>query len=788
MKVTNLKQKRFVVVVWLSSLITHHFHFSPFSSIFNHILDFDPASLSPSSLAMLRTIKIQKLQASTRSIERLVGQNIGRCVPGGVSSSSLLCSLSPSSTASSSCVQVHRQRQELMFSSTASNGGQRCASTTSVGDAAAATAAKIIKENKSSSYSNKGISFSSAFTLTCASLFAGYLAGSSSHQNEKDNHHHNRELPNGHPRGCCSCDSPKTEESPSSPSSPSSIYDHLTEEQKHLPNKLQQIVGTANVISGIHEDSSNTMYLKGARLGRGRALAIVTPTTLSEALKVLRAVVDSNCVVVPQGSNTGLTGGSVPREDCDPCPRPRPPVIISMKKLDTMFPIDDGTKVVCLAGSGIATLAQSLPAWGFPDRESHSTLGSTFLNPTTAAGVAFGSGGTQLRKGPAYTDRALYVKVVENKWGRKVLEVVNTLGIEGIEDDDFVNEKDVGSAVVEQLDTYATDVRNGYRRPMANSSVSSNGRAMASDRTYKEKVCKTEEPSISRFNADTRGADCNRSEGKVLILATVHDTFPKPAEKKTFWISCTDLETALEFRKEVCLDNADDLPMSVEYMDRDSFDVIDRSGRVMGNIIKVVGMGSIIGMMWKVKLQIEALPLDGAELFCDKFLHLMNKFTPALLPSRMMEMGKKYDHHIAITVGDFGNNEMERIMQRIQQFKKSKGEKIEIQECMNDSEEMSITAFRFVAAPAFRTYCVGENIQGFSVDYALPNNGGHVPLLFEEGGEGGDHPVPIKRMRYSHFGCNVVHEDLAYDLGVDTHAAKYAFKKQIELGCGGKVS
>ena len=67
----------------------------------------------------------------------------------------------------------------------------------------------------------------------------------------------------------------------------------------------------------------------------------------------------------------------------------------------------------------------------FPDRESHSVLGSTFLNPTTAAGVAFGSGGTQVRKGPAYTERALYLKIHQNKWKETIVETVNTLGIEG---------------------------------------------------------------------------------------------------------------------------------------------------------------------------------------------------------------------------------------------------------------------------------------------------------------------------------------------------------------------
>eukprot|EP00965_Chrysotila_dentata_P097997 3240788-Pleurochrysis_carterae.AAC.1 len=63
-------------------------------------------------------------------------------------------------------------------------------------------------------------------------------------------------------------------------------------------------------------------------------------------------------------------------------------------------------------------------------RESHSVLGSVFLNPTVAAGVAFGSGGTQLRKGPAYTERALYCRVDED---RRVL-LVNELGLEGLPD------------------------------------------------------------------------------------------------------------------------------------------------------------------------------------------------------------------------------------------------------------------------------------------------------------------------------------------------------------------
>ena len=100
------------------------------------------------------------------------------------------------------------------------------------------------------------------------------------------------------------------------------------------------------------------------------------------------------------------SNSSVPRNDTTDT---RPAVVLSMKRLDTHFPIDNGKRVVCLAGCGISTLATSISSW-FPDRESHSILGSTFLNPTTAAGVAFGSGGVYVRKGPARTDRALYCK------------------------------------------------------------------------------------------------------------------------------------------------------------------------------------------------------------------------------------------------------------------------------------------------------------------------------------------------------------------------------------------
>ena len=241
--------------------------------------------------------------------------------------------------------------------------------------------------------------------------------------------------------------------------------------------------------------------------------------------------------------------------------------------------------------------------------------------------------------------------------------------------------------------------------------------------------------------------------------------------------------------------------MSAEYMDRDSFDIIDQSGRVAANLIKVIGTGSIMARLWDVKLWVESLPFDWAPVICDKFLHSINDVMPAILPSRIMKAGNDMDHHIAMTVGEYGQGNMDRLLERMDRFVEARGpDRVIVHACNTKGEETSLNAFRFVAATAFRTWCVGNGVQGISVDYALPKNGGEVPALGEDDddgdGSGSDGegsrrppppPTPLRRMRYSHFGCNVVHEDLAYGPEVDVHEAKMALKSSVERKCGGRL-
>ena len=586
-----------------------------------------------------------------------------------------------------------------------------------------------------------------------------------------------RVLPNGLPRTCCEEDGSK-----------------LTDAQKALFSTFKRIVGKENVLDGRVDNTQTSRYLKGARLGHGNALCIVKPQKLIHVIQIVQEAIDADCVVLVQGQNTGLTGGSVPRSgNVD---EHRPTVLISMTDLDTIFPIDDGKRVVCLGGTGLATL-HSFVQTCFPDRESHSILGSTFLNPTVGAGVAYGSGGTQCRKGPAYTERALYLKVVPDQLGVKVVKVVNTLGITDLDEEEGEFTSHLGHrGVIRAMDAYVRAVKGNYDNRMKRSNKGRYGTAAASQLGYKQQLCQNDDDQVCRYNADTSdgGCECNRSEGKVIILASVHDTFSRPSKSKTFWVSFDSLDTALAFRRQVCLDDPDDVPVSMEYMDRDSFDVIDRSGRVLGNMIKLVGTSSaLIRNMWKIKLWIEALDFPGAPLFVDKLLYNVNPVMPSILPRPIADLGRQMDHHIAMTVGDYDGS-LDRFMKRMEVFQKEQekvdDKKIVIHECFTASEQSSLTAFRFVAAPAFRTWCVGQGVQGFSVDYALPRNGGRAPSLdFSANESDSDVPAatPLKRMRYSHFGCNVVHEDLAYAPGVDIDKIKYKLKRAVEHNYKGKL-
>jgi len=444
----------------------------------------------------------------------------------------------------------------------------------------------------------------------------------------------------------------------------------------------------------------------------------------------------------------------VPRDElCD-----RPWVIIHTGRLNHIHMLGD-KYALCLAGAGIFDLSVEAAKVG---RESHSVLGSMFLNPSVAAGVSFGSGGTQMRKGPAYTDRALWCKVDEN--GN--VSIINTLGL-------------MSGNTLHSSESTAEFLQKIEQGGFHEADVKTTGLAASDAERYKSDICVLNS-DVSRFNADTRGLEPNRSEGKVFILATLHETFARPSSSSSFWVSCDHLETAQSFKQQVLLQSSTDLPISCEYMDRDSFDVIDRSGRGLCMAIRVLGMGHRLTQLWNLKLSIEALPLPLADTICDYFLHLVSPLLPSPLPRALQKLGREKNHHMLIDVGEFGTGELARFQERLTQYQEVHGDAMTVYPCRQE-ERAGVNHFRFAAAPAFRTWCVGRGVQGVSIDYALPKNFITNPDLAALGEN-----QPLTRMRYSHFGCNVVHEDITFAQGVDVEACKMSIKKVVE-GIGGKL-
>jgi len=537
----------------------------------------------------------------------------------------------------------------------------------------------------------------------------------------------------------------------------------------NLVEKLRSIVGSNNVYA--QGDSQQNVYLKGARLGQGTALAVCRPGTLQEAVDSLRAIVEADAIVIPQGANTGLTGGSVPRDDTN-----RTAVVLNMRRLNKIIKINETNaastatnkhnyQMLCHAGVGIHDLSMEAASI---QRESHSILGSTFLNPSVAAGVSLGSGGSQMRKGPVFTERALWAKVTKD--GQ--VQVYNTTGFDAPTEEELLEMIDSGNLASTSSSSSSSSTTSASFSPGLSSDA----------KRYCQSLCTINDGKVSRCNADTRGIDPVRSEGKVLILASVHETFPVPESTRNVWVSCNSLQTAQLFKQQVLLVAPSDLPISCEYMNRDTMNVVDQGGRALCHTLLRFGIGPHFEKMWDLKINIESIQMFSSffSTLPDTFLSMINNVFPSILPQAMIELSGQYNHHMLIKVGDFGHDEIEHFEERMQVFlNKYKGN--DALPCvavhaLNENEAKRVGVFRFAAAPAFRTWCVGRQLQGVSIDYSLPKNHTTLPSVNGSNKESD----AVVRCRYSHFGCNVVHEDVAWKAGVDVEERKMKIKKLVE--------
>jgi FAD/FMN-containing dehydrogenase len=108
-----------------------------------------------------------------------------------------------------------------------------------------------------------------------------------------------------------------------------------------LVEALREVVGRDHVL--VDADVRATYETDWLRQWHGATPAVVRPGSAAEVAAVLGVCAEAGVAVVPQGGNTGLVGGSVPRDGA---------VLLSMQRFTELGPVDPLARQVTV-GSGV---------------------------------------------------------------------------------------------------------------------------------------------------------------------------------------------------------------------------------------------------------------------------------------------------------------------------------------------------------------------------------------------------------------------------------------------------
>ena len=282
-------------------------------------------------------------------------------------------------------------------------------------------------------------------------------------------------------------------------------------------------------------------YSEGWRYGSGKALAVVKPRNLIELWKVLNFCVEKDLFVIMQAANTGLTGGSTPYgNNYD-----RDILIINTLLINKIHILNRGEEVLALAGSTLYDLEKRLIPM---KREPHSVIGSTSIGASIVGGICNNSGGSLVKRGPAYTEMSLYAKI--NKKGELVM--VNDLDI------------DLGKNPEEIL--YNLENENFEKKDFTES------KKVSSNESYEKLVRDIESSKPARFNADPNLLHgVSGSAGKVAVFAVRLKTYPSSKKNQVFYVGSNQPNTFWKIRRDI-LKNFKYLPVSGDYMHKDCYD------------------------------------------------------------------------------------------------------------------------------------------------------------------------------------------------------------------------
>ena len=496
---------------------------------------------------------------------------------------------------------------------------------------------------------------------------------------------------------------------------------------------MRDVVGQAYLLT---DKAKKQPYTKGFRFGAGEALAVVRPGTLVEIWRVLKLCVEADVAVIMQAANTGLTGGSTPDgKDYD-----RPLVIISTMRIDDIQLVDNGKQIVGLAGSTLFGLEETLAPYG---REPHSVIGSSCIGASIVGGICNNSGGALVKRGPAYTELALFAQIDAN--GN--LSLVNNLGINlGSEPEEILNN-------LENKRYKEADVQHPEAR--------------ASDNEYDERVRDVDSDTPSRFNNDGRRLhEASGCAGKLAVFAVRLDTFPIPEKKQVFYVGSNDAAVFTKVRRDI-LSTFKNLPDSGEYLHRDCYDVSKKYGKDMFIVISKLG-AKFIPKLFAFKRKFDAFTDKLGFLpnkMSDRVMQYMSYVFPNHLPKRMEEYRDKYQHHWILEMSNDGVDEAKAYLDAF--FKTNEGSYFE---CTEEEADKAIL-HRFVAGGAIGRYHVmhSKDVGAMmTIDVALRRND---PDWFEVLPKEIDDQIDTK-LYYGHLFCHVMHQNYVLKKGADAKLLK----------------
>lgn len=492
---------------------------------------------------------------------------------------------------------------------------------------------------------------------------------------------------------------------------------------------LREIVGDRHVLT---HDRHTRRFRFGYRFGSGQVAAVVRPGSLVEQWRALEACVVAGTAIIMQAANTGLTGGSTPHgEEYD-----RPVVIINTMRIKGIHLIDEGRQTICLPGSTLYALERRLRALG---REPHSVIGSSCLGASVVGGVCNNSGGSLVRRGPAYTELALYARLEID--GR--LTLVNNLGV-------MPNE--APETLLDRLDRGAFTAADIVDMPQR----------CGSDHDYARHVRDIDADTPARFNADPRKLhEASGSAGKLALFAVRLDSFAQDHGSGVFYIGANDPELLTTLRRDMLRD-FDGLPIAAEYVHRTAFDIAARYGKDMFLAVRFLGtdrLPALFALKARVDGWLDATGL-GRRGLSDRILNKVARCFPQHLPARMRAYRDRYAHHLMIRMAAEDLDDMRAYLSRV--FVGRDGDYFE---CSAEEAEKAFLHRFAVAGAAVRYREVHrDTVEDIvALDIALPRNTRawteSLPPAIED--------AAIAKLYYGHFFCHVFHQDYVVRKGTD---------------------